>query len=152
MVVGRSPHPVSCERARELASLRLDGELSELESAALGQHLDACARCAAVVVDAEAFTRLLRAAPLERPSRRFELPKRPARPLARVAAVAAVLALAVGFSVLGASIGGGSERRAPTEPQDVAVLPEDFGDLRQLPRGGEDGRVPAPRRPVGVPV
>jgi ferric-dicitrate binding protein FerR (iron transport regulator) len=153
MVVGRSPHPVSCERALELASLRLDGELSELERAALGQHLDACARCATAATEIETITAVVRAVPLERPSRRFELPRRPVPPRARVAAVAAVLALAVGFSVLGASVGGSPERRAPTAPQDIAVLPEDdFGDLRELPRGGEDGRVPGPRRPVGVPV
>jgi anti-sigma factor RsiW len=153
MVAGRSPYAASCERARELASVRLDGELSELESAALGQHLDVCARCAATVAEMDALAEVVRAAPLERPSRRFELPKRPARPLARVAAVAALVALAVAFSVLGASIGGGPERRAPTAPQDVAVLPEDdFGDVRRLPRGGEDGRVPGPRRPIGVPV
>jgi ferric-dicitrate binding protein FerR (iron transport regulator) len=153
VVESRFPQPLPCERGLELASLRLDGELSELESAALDQHLAACPRCTAAVVEIEAATALVRAAPLERPSRRLELPTRPVRPAARLAAVAAVLSLAVGFSVLGAAIGGGSEQRTPTAPDDVAVLPEDdFGDLRRLPRGGEDGRVPRPPRPIGVPV
>jgi anti-sigma factor RsiW len=153
MVVGRSPHGVPCERVPELASLRLDGELSELGAAALGQHLAACPPCAEAVAEMEAATELVRAAPPERPSRRFELPARPARPLVRLAAIAAVLALAVGFSVFGAMVGGGSERRAPTAPNDVAVLPEeDFSDVRRLPRGGDDGRVPRPPRPIGVPV
>ena len=153
MVVGPSSRRVPCERVLELASLRLDGELSELESAALAQHLGACVRCAAAVARAEAVAELLRSAPLEEPARRVELPKRPARPLARVAAIAAVLVLAVAFSVLGAAIGGGSAPPAPTSPQDVAVVPEDdFGDVRRLPRDGEDGRVPVPPRPVGVPV
>src|SRR5918992_3297019 len=107
MVAGRSPHPVSCERALELASLRLDGELSELERAALGQHLDACARCATAATEIETVTAVVRAAPLERPSRRFELPRRPVSPLARVAAVAAVPPLGLRLSGLGAAGRGG---------------------------------------------
>jgi predicted anti-sigma-YlaC factor YlaD len=34
-----------CERARAWASLRADGELSELESALLDAHLARCASC-----------------------------------------------------------------------------------------------------------
>jgi predicted anti-sigma-YlaC factor YlaD len=153
VVASRFPQPLPCDGALELASLRLDGGLSELESAALDRHLGACARCAAAVAEIEAATELVRAAPLVPPSRRFELPRRPVRPVARLAAIAAVVALAIGFSALGAAIGGGPEQRSPTAPTDVAVLPgDDFGDLRRLPRGGEDGRVPAPPRRIGVPV
>jgi predicted anti-sigma-YlaC factor YlaD len=38
-----------CERARMWASLRLDGELSELEGALLDAHLGRCAECASAV-------------------------------------------------------------------------------------------------------
>lgn len=37
--------PLACERARVSASLRADGELSELESAQLEAHLRRCAAC-----------------------------------------------------------------------------------------------------------
>ena len=58
------PRPsLPCERAREWASLRLDGELSQLESAMLESHLARCAACHAVVSRTEAFTTALRAAP-----------------------------------------------------------------------------------------
>ena len=40
-----------CERAREWASLRLDGELSELERALLDAHTRNCAACAEYVAD-----------------------------------------------------------------------------------------------------
>ena len=35
----------ACERAMQWISLELDGELSQLERAALGRHIDGCARC-----------------------------------------------------------------------------------------------------------
>ena len=52
------PRPsLSCDRAREWASLRLDGELSQLEGAMLASHVDRCAECRTVVAEIEAFTR-----------------------------------------------------------------------------------------------
>jgi anti-sigma factor RsiW len=57
-------HP--CERARFWASLRLDGELSELEGASLDVHLARCAACQTVVADFGASTRALRFATFER--------------------------------------------------------------------------------------
>lgn len=54
----------SCDRASQWISLELDGELSQLEQAALGRHLTACARCRAVSADVRAFTRAIRDAPL----------------------------------------------------------------------------------------
>ena len=56
-----------CETAREWASLRLDGELSELEEAMLRRHVAGCADCGAFVAAAESFTARLRSAPLETP-------------------------------------------------------------------------------------
>src|SRR6476661_695871 len=70
-----------CERAREWASLRADGELSELESALLDAHLCRCAPCRSFAGGAEELTAALRAARLERPaSLALVLPhRRPAR-------------------------------------------------------------------------
>jgi hypothetical protein len=57
-----------CSRARYWASLRVDGELSELEQALLDAHLSGCAACREVVTGFAAATQSLRAAPLAQPS------------------------------------------------------------------------------------
>ena len=54
----------SCERASQWISLQLDGELSQIEQAALGRHLTDCARCRAVSRDVAAFTWAIRDSPL----------------------------------------------------------------------------------------
>jgi anti-sigma factor RsiW len=56
--------PNTCERASQWISLDLDGELSQLEQAALARHLVSCSRCQAVSAEVSSFTRLLREAPL----------------------------------------------------------------------------------------
>lgn len=88
-------HPVACERVRGQVSLEVDGELSQLERAMLAAHLARCSACRAYAADVKAFTRALRAAPMER----IEIPvvvRRPRRvPAVRLpAGIAAVLALA----------------------------------------------------------
>jgi predicted anti-sigma-YlaC factor YlaD len=85
---------VSCSRVRAQVSLRLDGELSEIESRMLSAHLGRCDGCRLYAEDVEEFTSRLRAAEplaLTRPI----LVRRPRRlALARMqAGVAAVLAL-----------------------------------------------------------
>ena len=45
-----SPRSGRCELARQWASLRIDGELSELEDALLEKHLEGCASCSAFAV------------------------------------------------------------------------------------------------------
>jgi predicted anti-sigma-YlaC factor YlaD len=93
-----------CERAREWASLRLDGELSELERALLDAHTRNCAACAEYVDDIGAFTTAIRSAEL------VQLPQPVALPLRRSfawasrafqagAATAAVLAVTAGLSL-----------------------------------------------------
>ena len=57
-----------CARARFWASLRIDGELSELEGALLDAHLARCSGCCDVVAGFEASTSGLRAAPLVKPT------------------------------------------------------------------------------------
>jgi predicted anti-sigma-YlaC factor YlaD len=54
----------ACERATQWISLELDGELSQLEQAALARHLSGCAPCRAVSAEVRAFTHMLREAPL----------------------------------------------------------------------------------------
>jgi predicted anti-sigma-YlaC factor YlaD len=65
-----------CERAREWASLRLDSELSELESALLDSHLRRCAACADYSAEIGVITAQIRAAELEPLVRPTVLPLR----------------------------------------------------------------------------
>jgi predicted anti-sigma-YlaC factor YlaD len=132
-----------CERARFWASLRLDGELSELESALLDAHLARCAGCRQIAGGFDASTAALRSAPLERPAPVVvDLPRSPRRLLAMVA-VAAVLVLGV---IAGGLVRGEVSHNAAT-PRTVAVVasfetPDQIRTLRrpallnmrQLPR------------------
>lgn len=102
-----------CDRARNWASLGLDGELSELERALLDGHLASCAACRGSTAGVRSFTTALRAAALEPLDHPIELPVR--RRLAaftsvRVGAAAALVAGAVG---LGAAVGLVSSHEAP---------------------------------------
>ena len=89
-----------CARARFWASLRIDGELSELEGALLDAHLARCADCCEVIDGFEGSASSLRAAPLLKPSP-VAIPHRGTsrRVLATmfVAAVVAVAAIAGGL-------------------------------------------------------
>jgi predicted anti-sigma-YlaC factor YlaD len=116
-----------CTRAREWASLRLDGELSELERLLLRRHLSRCERCREFVETATGTTGALRSASLERPSRTFEpgFETRRGRPLRyRVAAVAAAVAAgAIAGSLVALS---GDRSPAAPGPTTVAILPPDL--------------------------
>ena len=106
-----------CERAAQWISLDLDGELSQLERAALGRHLGGCARCREMSADVRAFTTLMREAPLVELGRPVELPParraraRTARRVAASLAFAALTAVAVAGAVFFPS-GGSSPRSA----------------------------------------
>jgi anti-sigma factor RsiW len=93
-----------CEEAGQLISLRLDGELSELEAAALDRHLELCDACRTLADELGGIVAMLREAPLVEFDREF-VPgaRKPARgyavgralgaaALAGAAAIAAVLA------------------------------------------------------------
>jgi hypothetical protein len=86
-----------CERAREYASLRLDGELSELEEALLAAHLSRCEPCKSFDADIRMLTSELREAAFERPSEPIVIPGRrhAARQVLRVGTAAAVVAVAL---------------------------------------------------------
>jgi anti-sigma factor RsiW len=65
-----------CERAREYASLAVDGELSQFEHVLLRAHLEGCAGCRSYNSGLVATTERLRNAPLERLDRPITLPSR----------------------------------------------------------------------------
>jgi anti-sigma factor RsiW len=140
-----------CDRVRQWTSLRVDGELSELEGAVLERHLEGCAECRSFELGLRSAVDLLRTAPAEPSSVRFDVPA-PASarfPVGRRLAVAAVaLAAAVG-SLVGSTIDRPAPR--PQEPPQVSLLiTKDVQQLRQIPRG-KHIVPPAPARVPGEP-
>ena len=99
-----------CDRAREWASLGLDGELSDFERVLLDSHLRRCPACAAYVVEIGAITEAIRATELEPLAIPVVLPLRRRISYRGIvlqagAAAAAALALTVGLATQGASSG-----------------------------------------------
>jgi hypothetical protein len=147
-----SPRSGRCERARQWASLRVDGELSELEDGLLDKHLEGCAVCRSFAEGLTAATVLLRATPREQPQIPYALPERRLirLPVGRRAAIVAVAAAAA----LGSFVGSSFQRPAPapssvTVPQ-VSLLTRDMNQLRQLPHQTKR-LTPAPARVPGEP-
>jgi anti-sigma factor RsiW len=102
--------PHMCERAREWASLRLDGELSDFERVLLVSHLSRCPECAAYVLEIGAITEAIRAAELE------PLPMPVALPLRRRVAYASLflrVGAAAAAAALALAVGLGTQLRAP---------------------------------------
>ena len=128
-----------CERARSWVSLSLDGELSEVEQASLRAHVGRCAACAGFERDADALTRELRTAPLERPAvAGMVLRRRSATMRAlQVGAAAAAIVLAAG---LGSAVGSLNARHAPVR----TVAAEG-----NAPAGGDLALAPVQRLPAG---
>src|SRR5438046_1244476 len=98
--------PLLCERACRWASLRVDGELSELESALLDDHLGRCRSCRVFACGVEAVSASLAAARLERPAPLVLVIPRRRRPL-RSAAAATLVAVAGIAALVGGLAGSG---------------------------------------------
>jgi anti-sigma factor RsiW len=94
------PLTKQCERARECASLRLDGELSEFEQALLSAHLARCEPCRSYAAELDAITTRLRSAPLEPLEQPVTLPprRRISRRPVEIAAAAALMLTALGVT------------------------------------------------------
>lgn len=145
----------NCERARCWASLRLDGELSELEERLLEAHLERCAECRAFDLAATGLTRELRAAPLVVLDPPIALPQRArlhVRGL-RAAVAAAASVAAVGLASILAFSGSGPGVRTPSFlplPHDASAWSDtEARDLRELRRAEMK---PLPVRPVATHV
>ncbi len=145
----------ACGFAREHISLQLDGELSELDRAALKAHLERCGRCRAYADSMAEVTGHLRAAALEQPEIPVVLPHRSRIriPLGAVqVAAAAVVAAVVGVTSAGLTTGGG--RSVSLTAGNTSA---DQGSVVLRPRGTHSGialrdeRRGAPR-PIRGPV
>jgi len=113
--MGRWRRTTACERAGQWISLELDGELSQMEHAALERHLASCDRCRSLGLEVRGFTSLLREAPLVEPSRRVvaHAPAR-ARKVRRVAAMLAFAVVGAAAAVTGVVVphGGNASQSA----------------------------------------
>jgi len=139
-----------CERARFWASLRLDGELSELEGALLDAHLARCAGCREVTDGFAASTAAVRSAPLERLAPvAIDVPRSSRRLLATIA-VAAVLVL----GVIAGGLARGQVSHGSPAPRAVAVVAsfETPDQIRTLRRAALLNTRPLPRDLSAEPV
>jgi predicted anti-sigma-YlaC factor YlaD len=144
--------PTECSRAREAASARLDGELSELEVVQLDGHLGQCAACAEYAQLIAATTAELRAAALEQPSEPVELPRRRRRPrlVPAAAAAAVVAAVAASSFVLGSAVGSGSSHQGHNAAARKAPAYEEFARLPLIPPGEMPPEVHITSRVIAV--
>jgi anti-sigma factor RsiW len=129
------PLPANCQRARAWASLRLDGELSELEEVLLAAHVRRCAACHEYGKTVSSAMGLLRAQPLERVEHPVVVPARRrmrVRPLG-LARVAAVAAAVVGVTTVLSTQSSNSPSTPSAPPASVsATTDNDFAQLRAL--------------------
>jgi len=125
-----------CDRAREWASLALDGELSQIERVLLKAHLRRCEECSHATRELRSLTALLREAPLEQPGRAFELPaRRPRRKIAfRVAFAASLTATAAALGVFVGSITGAPARHAASPQPQFAFNEAAFNQNLDMPQ------------------
>jgi anti-sigma factor RsiW len=122
-----------CSRARFWASLRVDGELSELEGALLDAHLGRCDACREVVAGFAVATDRLRAEPLARPKPVVVSVARASR---RMLASVAVAVVVIAGAVLGGLVRGNAAPSTASLPRVVAVVAsvETPDQLRRLRR------------------
>jgi predicted anti-sigma-YlaC factor YlaD len=136
---------VNCERARRWVSLRLDGELSELEGHLLDAHLGRCAECSAFAGDVTFMTGGLRSAGIERLSEPIRI-ARPAkghvRGIRTLSAAAAFLAVVGLAAVLGiANLNGGTGGDSRIRSDAVRATGRVVTDIGAAPRGYAGVRV-----------
>jgi anti-sigma factor RsiW len=137
----------ACEQAGQWISLRLDGELSELEEAGLHRHLDRCAGCSALATELTGIAHLLRSAPLAEFDRELALAE-PSRRRVRVpvraavfAAVGSAVAAVLAFLLIGTFGSAHSSRNA----LEFRSTGEEVRFVHV-----EQSRIEPPRRPVKV--
>lgn len=142
-----------CTRARFWASLRVDGELSELEGALLDAHLARCADCREFQAAATGSATLLRTAPLESAAQ-VTLPARRGSRSGAVLAAAGAAAL-VGAAILAGLVHGvGGQGGTPSAARAVAVVGsvETPDQLRRLRRTSLLNDRPLPRNISAEPI
>jgi predicted anti-sigma-YlaC factor YlaD len=110
-----------CDRTREWAALRLDGELSEFERVLMHAHFERCAECRAFAADVTEITEQIRSAPLERLPQPVTLPLRRRVAGFRHVQVAAAAAVVVAAAGLGGIYGAVRNNPQPVGPVAAAT-------------------------------
>jgi predicted anti-sigma-YlaC factor YlaD len=128
----------TCDRVRELVSLSLDGELSELDGARVHSHLAVCSGCRTYAAAAAEASRLLRETPLQElnvpimlPGRRLAIARR-----LQVAAAAAALVVTIGLSAAVSTVSSPS-RSNTRSTANAAKLRFPEQELRMLQRASQ---------------
>lgn len=125
--------PTDCMRAREAVSVRLDGELGELEGVRLDGHLRRCPECRAFAAHADSLAAALRGALLESAPPLLFSPRERRRLRVPAAAAAGAVIAAIGFSfAVGQMIGSSSHGRALSLPPASSSASLDPGLLAML--------------------
>jgi ferric-dicitrate binding protein FerR (iron transport regulator) len=122
-----------CERARAWASLRTDGELSELESALLDAHLGRCESCRTFAEGIEAVAAALRTAQLQQPVPLVLATRSGRRTGLRALQVAAAVVVVVSAGVV-AAFTGPSGTAAAAKPVSMVAGLDSPDRLRELRR------------------
>lgn len=134
--------PTDCMRAREAVSVRLDGELCELDEVRLDQHLTGCADCSRFAADAARTAQVLRGTPLvTAPLAPFVARRRYAVrvPFAAAAAVMLIAATSGSLFFVGRFVGGSSSAAGRTPPAITAPRQPgglEIGDIAMLRNAG----------------
>jgi hypothetical protein len=143
------PRPAICDRARTWVSLRLDGELSELEEVLLASHLRSCASCRDYEESVRGTVLALRGRPLEQLGQEVAVPSRRRFVLGptALAGAAAIVAAAIGLTTL---LGSESVHRLP-RPAGPSLEEPGYVDLQQsrLLRVAQLGAKPK-LAPIGI--
>ncbi len=149
-------HPKAhlCERGRSWASLRADGELSELESALLDAHLSRCESCQTFARGTEEIATTLRSVQLQTPAPFVVRPQQSRHAGLRALQVAAAVAVVVAAGVI-AAVSGPSRSPAAVKPVSMVAGVDSPDGLRALRRPAliEQGRsIPRNRQLPGEQV
>jgi anti-sigma factor RsiW len=121
------PRSVVCDRVRAQISLRLDGELSQLESLMLVSHLARCAECREFEASVITVTHDLRSAPLEPVPHPIVVRRHRRR--ANVARMQVGIAAAMAIAVLGAVT-----QILPRQAEPAFAAPQQYATTSQLAR------------------
>jgi predicted anti-sigma-YlaC factor YlaD len=144
-----------CDRARAWASLRTDGELSELESALLDAHLGRCDACRTFARGTEEVATALRSARLQKAVPLDPVafaPRHVRRTGIRALQVAAAVAVVVSAGVV-AAISGPSGSASAAKPISMVASVDSPDRLRELRRPALVGQgKPVPRNRQGEAV
>jgi anti-sigma factor ChrR (cupin superfamily) len=144
-------HSHRCERARSWASLRADGELSELEARLLAAHLGRCPPCRTFALRVDAVAGVLRSArPEPPPTLTVVLPRR-SRTGVRVLQTAAATVAVVACGTLAAIVAPENASRA-AKPVAMVASAESPDRLRELRRPGLVQRISVAPRNRRLPV